>query len=162
MPAPLAAAAAAPSGLLPAGARIEWRAIGDVDFDWPPVPGATAAAAAGAANTFGEPPGVFPEPPEYPEYLAPDSDSEDARDLLEFEDSGDDGEDEEGAEDGTDRCAEALAARLTLLGMCSEQPLLLLLDEADAAMLQQGAGQQTGGLFKAMLLGMLRQLPQVG
>jgi hypothetical protein len=29
-------------------------------------------------------------------------------------------------------------------------------------MLQQGAGQQTGGLFRAMLLSMLRQLRQVG
>jgi hypothetical protein len=46
--------------------------------------------------------------------------------------------------------------------MCSEQPLLLLLDEADAAMLQQGSGQQTGGMFRAMLLSVLRQLPQVG
>jgi hypothetical protein len=100
---------------------------------------------------------VFPEPPEA--YLTY-SDSEEEQ-LLDFDSGDDEGEDDD-VEDGTDRCAEALSARLTLLGMCSEQPLLLLLDEADAAVLQQGAGQQTGVLFRAMLLGMLRQLPQVG
>jgi hypothetical protein len=112
---------------------------------WGPVAG-TAAAAAPAGE-------------QAEEYLTfSDSEEERIAGDSEFDDAAEDGEEE----DGTDRCAEALAARLTLLGMCSEQPLLLLLDEADAAMLQQGSGQQTGGMFRAMLLSVLRQLPQVG
>ncbi|WIA42552.1 hypothetical protein OEZ86_008534 [Tetradesmus obliquus] len=143
---PAAAAAAAAA----ARAEYRWRLLdGDRLFWGPPQAAAAAAAAAGGAAGGGGP------PDEYLNF----SDSEDERieGDSEFDDVAEDGEEE----DGTDRCAEALAARLTLLGMCSERPLLLLLDEADAAMLQQGSGPQTGGMFRAMLLGVLRQLPQV-
>jgi hypothetical protein len=161
---PIAVRAAAAGPRLPrpaaaaAAAGIGWGVPVADPMVWARARAAAAAAAAEAeeVNAGGEPPDVYP-------VLESDSELLDYReDELDFEDTGDEGEEEEGAEDGTDRCAEALAARLTLLGMCSEQPLLLLLDEADAAMLQQGAGQQTGGLFRAMLLSMLRQLPQVG
>uniref|UniRef100_A0A383W6X3 Uncharacterized protein n=1 Tax=Tetradesmus obliquus TaxID=3088 RepID=A0A383W6X3_TETOB len=143
--APAAAAAAAGA----ARAEYRWRLLDGDRLFWGPPQAAAAAAAAGGA------PGPGGPPDEYLNF----SDSEDERieGDSEFDDVAEDGEEE----DGTDRCAEALAARLTLLGMCSEQPLLMLLDEADAAMLQQGSGSQTGGMFRAMLLGVLRQLPQV-
>lgn len=52
-------------------------------------------------------------------------------------------------------CPEQLSAHLTLLGACSRAPLLLVLDEADGAMLPGG-----GTPFRSLLLRVLSQLPQ--
>ncbi|KAF8056214.1 hypothetical protein HT031_006402 [Scenedesmus sp. PABB004] len=56
---------------------------------------------------------------------------------------------------GGPRCSEQLGAHLALLGACGGAPLLLVLDEGDAAALPGG-----GAPLRALLLRLLCQLPQ--